>query len=249
MNVLPSAVFRLFRAPLDSAADYVESATCHLCAAIGVVGFTLGIGADLIVACAACGTENPLDAEDAAGAPCRECNAAIDFPLAGPVVCCGACLRAGRAAITKDTPLGMVRWIDAIAGVTDGTPDQATIEASGFEVMPPEHRDGWVRARVSTADLLELVRTPSYVSWQGDQWLFHCRRPMAFVAECREARELVDRAGTEPAAVQAFAHALDLDLSDSAEAWAAFAAGDFHGSLFVFACDSCRAIVAHWDCD
>jgi uncharacterized protein CbrC (UPF0167 family) len=45
--------------------------------------------------------------------------------------------------------------------------------------MVPTDSD-WVRARVDSSLLLELVRTPTYSTIQGERWLFCCKRPMVF---------------------------------------------------------------------
>jgi hypothetical protein len=240
--------FPLFEAPVEATDDYRGGGTCGLCGGADAVTFELGIGADVIVACAACGVDNALDAEDGIAEPCRACGVEVPFPAAVPVRCCAPCLRGGRAAITKDTPLGLVRWIDAIDGVTHGAPRLTAATAGGFEVLPARPHGEWPRARVPREHLLELLRTPSYVAWQGDRWFFHCVRPMVFIAEWTSHHDFLARAGSDPDAAYAlFARAVD--LPDPAAAWEALVDDDFRGSFFVFECRACAAIVAHWDHD
>lgn len=73
-------------------------------------------------------------------------------------------IRAGRAAFVIDTELGLV------------TPEWAL----GGE---PGEEPGEEMAQIDRDALRELVRTPPYTTWQGEQWLFHCGRPMVFVGE------------------------------------------------------------------
>ena len=55
-----------------------------------------------------------LAVDDRQNALCRECKAEIAFPKAPEnLTACYACLRAGRAALTKDTELGMISWKQA----------------------------------------------------------------------------------------------------------------------------------------
>jgi uncharacterized protein CbrC (UPF0167 family) len=93
------------------------------------------------------------------------------------LLACTECLRSGRVAMTKDTELGMVRWQDARDGSTHGLPGFSSAE---WETPPPDE-EGWVRVRVASAVLDELVRTPGYVTIQGERWLFCCKAPMVYL--------------------------------------------------------------------
>lgn len=53
----------------------------------------------------------------------------------GQVAACYVCLRDSRAALTKDTVLGMVSWEQALEGVTHGVPG---LSRSEFEMVPKE---------------------------------------------------------------------------------------------------------------
>jgi uncharacterized protein CbrC (UPF0167 family) len=229
--------FRLFRAPLSEAGNAVEGVDCSLCGASSVVGFALGIGAEVLVACAACGLVAALDADERAGAPCARCGTTVDFPAGGErIFACQACLGAGRAAITKDTELGMVRWMDAQEGRTHGLPGFHSTE---WPTSPPTD-DGWVRVVVPREHLLELVRTPAYPSIQGERWLFCCREPMAFLGEWsreRFAREAPDgngRALFEAVVEEAVPGLWEDELHDVT-------------GIYVFECCRCARRRAHWD--
>jgi uncharacterized protein CbrC (UPF0167 family) len=229
--------FDLFRAPLEEAADAVADVDCSLCGAHVAVGFELGLVADVIVTCA-CGAEVALDADDREATLCPTCGGRVSFPFAdGVLVTCEGCLAAGRAAFTKDTELGMVRWSDAQDGWTHGLPARIP---PGWELSAP-NEDGWVRVRVPREHLLALVRTPGYVTAQGERWLFCCAAPMAFVGTWRRerfAREAGD--GDGRALFAAIVEEAEADLWEHAD----------HGDvgIYVFACRGCGRRRAHWDC-
>jgi hypothetical protein len=166
------APFPLFEAPVDDASAYVGTAVCSLCGRSGRPCFELGVGCALMLDCSSCATENGLDASDRKDADCRSCGKPIRFPrIAGErVLCCHGCLRAGRAAMTQDTELGMISWEQAFEGVTLGLPG---LRRSDFELVPRE--EGWTAARLPRETLFELLRTPTYSTWQGERWLFCCR--------------------------------------------------------------------------
>jgi hypothetical protein len=90
----------LYEAPAESARGFLGPGTCSLCQTVHPVTFDLGvIGADLVVACGACGVDTALDADDAAAAPCR-----------ASVACGAVCLRAGRAAGEHGRLFGPCPW-------------------------------------------------------------------------------------------------------------------------------------------
>ncbi len=39
----------------------------------------------------------------------------------------------------------------------------------------------WEAVRVPQAHLVELLQTPSYSTWQGENWLFCCQQPMVYL--------------------------------------------------------------------
>jgi hypothetical protein len=170
--------FPLLEAPVSDAADYEGRGRCSLCHKEGVHCFQLGIGANVVVRCPGCAAEVVLDADSRSGGACQACKSQLEFPELGPsaILACYSCLRAGRASLTKDTELGMIRHEDAVRGVTFGAPG---LDRPGFDLVPLS--DGWVGARLPT--MLELVRTSGYSTIQGERWLFCCKMPMVYVGE------------------------------------------------------------------
>lgn len=230
--------FPLFEADVGRAAEYVGVRRCSLCGTSGVHCFELGIGADIIVKCPSCERENPLDADDKKGTDCHDCFKPVSFPpvgKSGQLFACYHCLRSGKAALTKDTVLGMVRWEDAQRGITHGVPGLTTTD---FETVPKE--DGWVAARVSKDDLLELVRTPTYSTIQGDRWQFCCRRPMTFIGEWD--RDDFDRNAPDGDGKAFFGEI----VQDVVEGLWEDKLHDITG-IYVFRCKHCGRLTAHWD--
>ena len=93
------------------------------------------------------------------------------------------CLSAmGKAAITKDTELGMISWEQAFEGITHGLPG---LIRDDFEMVATD--DDWVSARLPQGMMFELLRTPNYDTIQGECWQFCCQQPMVFVGEWNHA--------------------------------------------------------------
>jgi uncharacterized protein CbrC (UPF0167 family) len=229
--------FPLFDAPISEASEYRGVGRCSLCQAEGAHCFELDIGADIVVACPACATPVPLDAADRCGRACLACGHLVGFPElgVGELLTCYHCLRAGRAALTKNTDLGMIRHEDATRGITHGYPGLAHPD---FELVPLE--DDWVGARLPVAMMLELTRTPGYSSIQGETWLFCCKKPMIYVGPWRReqfAKMAPDGNGKE------FFHRVVRDAVDGL--WED-RLGDLTG-IYVFRCSTCDQHSAHWD--
>lgn len=233
--------FPLFEAPVTEAFCYAGQSRCSVCRRHAVYCFELGIGAYVIVPCSVCEAANALPVVDRAAQPCRICQHPVAFPdvTGQPPLVCYACLREGRAALTQDTELGMVRWRDAIQGITHGRPG---LNKSGYELVARE--SDWVAARVPVAHLLELVRTPTYSTIQGEQWLFHCGQPMVYLGPWTP-QDFQQRApdGNGRAffnAIVAEGHGLPDGLwASTSGAWGAY----------VFRCAMCEQLAAHWDVD
>ena len=178
-----------------------------------------------------------LDAYRRKGGACDACGYAVAFPIAGSerVRCCYECLRAGRAAIAKDTELGMVAYEHAVTGVTLGVPGLAHPD---FELVPVE--DDWVAAKVPTEYLLELVRTPGYHSIQGERWQFCCARPMTYVGQWTSVEFNQNASDGNGRAL------FDAIVPDAFDAlWT----GDLDAAVYVFQCKACGERAAHWDID
>ena len=172
------APFPLFEAPVEDASDFVAEGRCSLCRLQAAVCFELGIGCAVMRDCPTCGTSNGLDTSDAESIDCRACRALVVFPdLPDQILSCYSCLRTGRAAIAKDTELGMVSWEQAFEGVTHGSPG---LRHPDFDLVAKDDSD-WIGARLPESTMWELLRTPTYLTTQGNRWLFCCRAPMVFV--------------------------------------------------------------------
>jgi uncharacterized protein CbrC (UPF0167 family) len=187
--------------------------------------------------CPSCGVINGLDADDRKDCQCRQCKKTIPFPKLGDseVNVCYSCLRAGRAAITMDTELGMISWEQAFEGVTHGVPG---LNRSDFQLVPRE--DGWVGARLPQETMVELLRTPTYNTIQGECWQFCCQQPMVFVGEwSREEFSLraPDRNG------KAFFENI---VQDCVPGLWEDQLHDITGT-YVFQCNTCSRLTAHWD--
>jgi uncharacterized protein CbrC (UPF0167 family) len=236
--------FPLFEAPTTEASEYAGLATCRLCGRRDRHCFELGIGDALILPCPACGVQNGLDAHDRADTPCRSCGTPVLFPESlrakKQLLACYDCLRAGEAAMTKDTEFGMVSWDQAFQGVTNGVPGLATDQ---FEVVPIDPDEDWYGVRVPGEHLWELLRTPGFHSWQDERWLFCCRRPMTYLGGWRDAMQSI-----RPDDPNALFEGL-FDPDDEARRWGfeEFEAGS--PSLYDYHCLSCNRLRATWDCD
>lgn len=117
--------FPLFGGPVEDASEYKGVATCSLCTREGHC-FSLGIGADVVTSCPGCGSVNAIDADDREG-ECSACAEALSIDDdAEELHACYACLREGKAALTKGTELGMIRWEDAVRGATTAGRDSSS---------------------------------------------------------------------------------------------------------------------------
>ncbi|MFO0936869.1 MAG: CbrC family protein [Gemmataceae bacterium] len=229
--------FRLFEGPSDQASEYCASGLCSQCSKNRQHCFRLGIGCAIMVSCPACGTENGLDADDREDCMCRRCKSDVPFPDLGEdeVKICYDCLRVGKAAITKDTELGMISWEQAFEGVTHGIPG---LDRADFEMVPKD--DDWVGARLPEEVMFEMLRTPTYSTIQGEHWQFCCQQPMVFLGEwTREdfAQRALDGDGKryfEEVVQDCIPGLWEDELHDIT-------------GVYVFRCQTCYRVTAHWD--
>ena len=229
--------FPLFEGPIDQAIEYCGQATCSICGAADQHCFCLGIGCDVMLNCPECNSLAGLDADDREDAVCRSCGATIAFPDLDEeeIPVCYACLRRGKAAITKDTELGMISWEQAIEGVTHGLPG---LNRSDFEMVPTG--DGWTGERLPREMMWELLRTPTYATIQGERWQFCCGRPMIFIGEWGRD-EFSERAPDGDG--RRFFHEIVQDTEPGL--WE----DELHDitGVYVFRCPGCGRLTAHWD--
>lgn len=124
----------------------------------------------------------------------------------------------------------------------DVTTDHPTL--AGWPVTEPND-DGWRSAVIPTEVLRGLVRSPRYVTWQGEQWLFHCGRPMRYLGPW-------GKLDFEAAAPDGDGRALAMSSAGLHEgAWQDL--GDRGGEsailAYMFECIACFAPRGHWDVD
>jgi uncharacterized protein CbrC (UPF0167 family) len=229
--------FPLFEGPTEQASEYCGVADCSLCGLMQQHCFRLGIGSAVMLDCPHCRTTNGLDADDRQDGVCRQCQASLPFFAIDDdeLKACYACLRSGRAALTKDTQLGMISWEQAFEGVTHGVPG---LNRTDFEMVHRE--DGWVAARLPKDVMYELLRTPSYSTIQGEQWQFCCRQPMVFIGEW--SREQFERCAPDGNGRRYFEEL----VQDVVPGLWEDQLHDITG-VYVFRCRLCDRKTAHWD--
>lgn len=229
--------FRLFDAPVADARQYMGVRHCTTCAREGHC-FNLSLNGSLVVRCGTCANEVALDARRRTGQVCGTCRTQLEFPYPDQnnIATCYRCLVDGKAALTKDTELGMIRHEDALRGITHGIPG---LNRTDFELVPLDD-DGWVGAKLPPPIMLELLRTPGYTSIQGENWLFCCGGPMIYVG--RWSREKFSEMAPDRNGRNFFNQIVrdpidglwEDELHDKAE-------------IYVFRCPTCLKYSANWD--
>jgi len=131
----------------------------------------------------------------------------------------------------------MISWEQAFEGVTNGIPG---LDRDDFEMVPKE--DGWVGVRLPQEMMFELLRTPTYLSIQGDRWQFCCRRPMIFIGEWNR-RGFMDNA-PDGDGRRLFQEVMQEHADGMWESHFPDAAG-----IYVFRCPSCGRKTAYYDMD
>jgi hypothetical protein len=192
--------FPLFEGPVAEAREYAGVCLCRLCERRGH-GFRVGIGGYLLVECPHCGAETGVHLADTS-TPCFACAEPIARVYREEETVCYACLREGKAALTKDTVFGLVTWDHAARGRTGGVPDRShppppahvfEIGSNGLVTFDPTKPTGpvmptpWREHELDSSVMFELLRTPTYSTWQGDQWQFEGRAPMIYVGRWAQA--------------------------------------------------------------
>ena len=105
--------------------------------------------------------------------------------------------------------------------------------------------EGWRAAVVPSTVLVELVRSPTYITWQGDEWLFHCGRVMRYGGRWGRADFESAAGGEVPSAFAMGAAGVPDDV------WETLGRGadDSAVSVYMFDCIACGAHRGHWDID
>jgi uncharacterized protein CbrC (UPF0167 family) len=237
--------FPLFEAPIKDTTHYRGVGQCSLCSQAGVHLFE---PTDVSVVCSHCATATFVIIQTSRRHRCRSCGGDLHIPNSAQarphLLVCYDCLRAGNAAICKMTVLGMVTWEQAQEGMTHGVPG---LERDDFELVPVEDEPEWLRAVVPSDLLWELLRTPGYTTWQGEQWQFCCKQPMIYVGEWKE--DDFDRRAPGGNGEAFFRETV---LSDNGleapypELWGELAR---IGGPYMFRCSTCGKHSGHWDID
>ena len=137
----------------------------------------------------------------------------------------------------KDTEFGMIGPEQAAAGLTHGAP---ALESDQVEIV--ELEDGWRAAKLAPEAMWELLRTPTYVSWQGEVWLFSGGRPMVFQGSwSREQFNARAKDGNGKALFEEIVE--DLPPFDI---WERFEPGS-ELCVYVFECATTGTLRANWD--
>ncbi len=231
--------FPLFEGQVSEAAEFAGQGSCTVCSKDDWV-FRLDIGCYLVLACDACGAENGLHVSDRQAQDCHDCGRRVEWPgipETEEVLVCFSCLRDGKAAITSDTELGMVSFEQAVEGLTHGLPGLATAD---YELV--ETDSDWVRARLDSDIMFELLRTPNFLTWQGERWMFCCGRPMVYTDRWLQKR-FFDEAGDEGAEAL-YDSLVDMPYPPPWD-WDQPAAEDF--GVYMFRCDACGKRRGYWD--
>lgn len=173
---------------------------------------------------------------------CRCCNKMADIRFESS---CYSCFRRGLSNKSMDTELGLIFQDLALLGRTHGLPLNPPYILDDYELTPhpidpnfPDHE--WFYVHISPTWLLELLRTPSYRTWQGERWLFCCKRPMVF-------------RGSFPSTM--FSNELSQIENNirrflESPRWErALANGHSSHTYYAFTCDTCERLRFHEDCD
>lgn len=173
---------------------------------------------------------------------CGACGAGAAYLFGGT---CYACFREGKARQTIDTELGMVQPDDAERGMTHGIPLSDPGELAEYELVPqpvdPNFPDEhWYSVKIDSEELRELTRTPKYLSWQGERWLFCCGKPCVFTGQLTyqtiDAMEqaVVTIATIFGESVEQAEHIIDHIEDDSL-------------GTYLFRCQVCSRVRGHYD--
>lgn len=238
--------FPLFEGPIDCASEYCGEGTCLICNEAKPVCFELRIGSSLVLACPSCEHINYSDCDDGNEISCsgevkkflgkKRCSHKFPFPSGDKKICYN-CLRAGKAIMAKDTELGMVFEESIEKELTLGVPGLVNKD---FEIVSGE----WNQAKLERSMIMELLTTPAYVTMQGEQWLYCCKKTMVYIGEW-DMNEF-DRVGDS--LNQSGRDYFKQIMVPEMNYWDDGSIGDSVG-CFMFRCSDCGKHRGHWDID
>jgi uncharacterized protein CbrC (UPF0167 family) len=137
----------------------------------------------------------------------------------------------------------MVSWEQAFAGVTHGVPGLRTDE---FETVLVDAEEDWYGVRLAERHLWELLRTPTYITIQGETWLFCCKQPMTYIGKWASVRQSPFCTGNERAFLN---DSLATEQSMKDWIWERTESGSGRLGVYVFPCAACGRFRANWDVD
>ena len=262
--------FPLFEAPIECSGSFFECDDCSFCGSESVPCFEIE-PEEKIVECFKCEGQSTREWGPTQKAACAQCKSDFVNELEEEDLrICYPCLREGRAALEKTTELGVVSLREALTGEVDLSLAFTSAMACGFdpESLPKlclpnllngpgtyfsqrldflkkhsSRRPG--RLEMAKEDLYELLRTPSFITWQQDFWFFCCQRPMIFIGEW----SIADFAKYDGRlnGWRAFKELLGATESDL-PVWKSLAGdSDTIGGPYLFRCQICREHRGYWD--
>lgn len=237
--------FPLFAADVSEAGSWSPGGTCYFCHEERS-GFEVGIGDYVLMSCPSCSATTYASA-DGRDEPCHQCGGQVALPSnVESEHGCWKCLRGGVWAATRDTEAGMVTPDDGLVERTQGLPfaPVSGVERFGLPVGPPND-DGWCTVSIPANVLTELVRSPRYVTWQGETWLFHCGDAMRYLGLWGKRDFIRAAKDSQPAELARAAVGIEAD----SYAELADVAAESHVCVYMFECRSCGAFRGYWDCD
>ncbi|PQO36781.1 hypothetical protein C5Y96_06330 [Blastopirellula marina] len=237
--------FPLFEAPISETSDYLGISQCEICEQREQHCFRLNNGDHVVVRCPQCQTENGLRANCPGTFACQSCASSLTLPGRSKregVRICFSCLREGKGAIGKDTEFGAVWWENALLGHTHGVPG---LKAAGFETVILDPEENWAGVRLSQEKLFELLRTPSFSTWQGEIWLFCCKSPMTYIGEWQSVSASLEEEESRKLFGQLTAEIEEFPNWD----WESVSNPDGGVSLYAFQCKQCGHYRANYDMD
>ena len=258
--------FPLFEAPVRSCAAHVEPAICCSCNTeqryfdASRVVFWVG-------ACPECGAFNKGTAGDCHFEypfrywNCHNCTRKLTDRMLTQTeeksLYCFRCIKEQGGYCWKETGFGNVNEDSLLSGITDGIPGLTEADVSELVVVNENWNDTDILedrvvsrgVRIAPEYLRQLLMTPQFHSWQGEIWLFCCKRPMIFIGYWFDAVRVLNPIDKGELFREIYQTA-DPTYATLYEDWSA-ASRLFEGSdpeMYVFRCPKCERLRCYIDC-
>jgi uncharacterized protein UPF0167 len=153
------------------------------------------------------------------------------FSLEGDEYGCIDCLRRGRFYFSHQTEVGYL------------SPDEGLSSETG--------RQRKLARTFNRANLAALLRTPQFVTWQGERWLVHCDDFMTYLGEWKphDFQHHAPNGDGRKLFMGMFDQKELAALWDETTPAGAKAPEDWSFHVHVFRCRHCGILRGHWDCD